>query len=89
MSEDRLDRIENLLEAHGMAMADLRAKQEVTQLHLDRLTQQGIELNTKIDRLAEQSAATDAKLDRLANIVLKIHNRQDDHEDRINRLEQE
>ena len=38
------------------------------------LTNQGIELN--------------AKLDRLANIVLRIHNRQDDHEDRITRIEQ-
>jgi ribosomal protein L12E/L44/L45/RPP1/RPP2 len=60
---DRLDRIENLLEAHGMAMADLRAKQEVTQLHLDRI-------DSAIERLTEQTAATDAKIDRLANIVV-------------------
>ena len=73
MSE-RLDRIEMLLEAHGMAMADMRAKQEVTQ--------------RQIDGLATESAKLNSMLDRLSNIVLKVHNRQDDHEDRINRLEQ-
>jgi hypothetical protein len=37
----------------------------------------------------ERSKALDDKLDRLANIVLRIANRQDDHEDRITRIEQD
>jgi cell division septum initiation protein DivIVA len=35
---DRLDRIEALLEGHGMAMADIRARQEITQNQIDSLT---------------------------------------------------
>jgi hypothetical protein len=33
---DRLDRIEALLEGHGMAMADLRARQEILQQQQER-----------------------------------------------------
>jgi peptidoglycan hydrolase CwlO-like protein len=72
---DRLDRIEKLVESNAKAILSL--------------TNQGVELNNKIDRLTEQNAALNNKIDRLANIVLPIANRQDDHEDRINRLEQE
>lgn len=36
---DRLDRIEMLLEGHGVAMADMRARQEVSQRQIDNLTQ--------------------------------------------------
>lgn len=39
---DRLDRIEALLEGHGMAMADLRARQEKLQKQQER-TQNQIE----------------------------------------------
>ena len=85
---DRLDRIEMLLESHGLAMAELRTRQEVTSNHIDRidgaierLTEQGSELNIKIDR-------TNSLITELANIVFAVTNRQDDHENRINRLEQ-
>jgi TolA-binding protein len=44
------------------------------------LTNQGIELNNKIDR-------TNAIVIELANIVYAVSNRQEDHEHRINRLE--
>jgi TolA-binding protein len=44
------------------------------------LAEQGAELNAKIDR-------TSAIVTELANIVYAVTNRQDDHEHRINRLE--
>jgi peptidoglycan hydrolase CwlO-like protein len=79
MSEDRLDRIEKLVESNAKAILSL--------------TNQGVELNSKIDRLAaqtaEQNTALNNKLDRLATIVEVIVNRYEDHEDRINRIEQE
>jgi hypothetical protein len=37
---DRLDRIEALLEGHGMAMADLRARQEILQQQQERTQNQ-------------------------------------------------
>jgi TolA-binding protein len=46
------------------------------------LTNQGIELNNKLDR-------TNNLITELANIVYAIANRQEDHENRINPLEQE
>lgn len=95
MSE-RLDRIEALLEGHGMAIADLRARQEVMQIQQERMQQQQEVMqqqqertSNQIENLVAQGVALNDKLDRLANIVLRVHNRQDDHEDRINRLEQE
>jgi peptidoglycan hydrolase CwlO-like protein len=72
--EDRLDRLEKIVESNAKAIL--------------ALTNQGVELNNKIDRVVEQSAELNHKLDRLANIILKVVNRQDDHEDRINRLEE-
>ena len=84
---DRLDRVEMLLESHGLAMAELRTRQEVTSNHLDRI-------DNALDRLTEQSSQLNIKIDRtntivneLANIIYAVANRQDDHESRINRLE--
>jgi hypothetical protein len=59
---------------------------------LDRI-EKIVESNAKaIEALANESVERDRRLnqtlDRLANIVLSIANRQDDHENRINRLEQ-
>ena len=93
---DRLDRIENLLESHGMAMADIRTRQEImqlqqertqlqqerTQLQIETLVNQGTEINKKIDR-------TSAIVAELASIVFDTTARQQDHENRINRIEQE
>ena len=62
---DRLDRVESLLEAHRMGIADLRTRQEVTQLQIESLTTQGAEINKKIDR-------TSALIAELASIV--FHN---------------
>ena len=74
MSE-RLDRIEaGLDETRKIVESNARA--------ILALTNQGIELNDKIDR-------TNAIVTQLANIVYAVANRQDDHENRINRIEQD
>lgn len=75
MSEN-LDRIERLIESNAKAIL--------------ALTNQGIELNTKIDRIStelnEKIDRTNSIVAELANIVLTVANRQDDQEDRITRL---
>jgi TolA-binding protein len=63
---DRLDQIERLVESNARAILSL--------------TDQSVELNTKIDR-------TNAIIVELANIVYAVSNRQEDHEHRITRLE--
>jgi TolA-binding protein len=63
---DRLDQIERLVESNARAILSL--------------TNQSIELNTKIDR-------TNAIIVELANVVYAVSNRQEDHEHRITRLE--
>ena len=68
MSEERLDRIEKLVESNARAIL--------------ALTNQGVELNHKIDR-------TSAIVAELASIVFDTASRQQDHENRINRIEQE
>jgi TolA-binding protein len=65
MSE-RLDQIERLVESNARAIL--------------ALTNQGVELNSKIDR-------TNAIIIELANIIYAASNRREDHEHRINRLE--
>lgn len=65
MSE-RLDQIEKLIESNARAILSL--------------TNQSVELNTKIDR-------TNAIIVELANVVYAVSNRQEDHEHRITRLE--
>lgn len=65
MSE-RLDQIERLVESNARAIL--------------ALTNQGVELNTKIDR-------TNAIIVELANIIYAASNRQEDYEHRITRLE--
>jgi hypothetical protein len=57
MSE-RLDQIERLVESNARAIL--------------ALTNQGVELNTKIDR-------TNAIIAELANIIYAVSNRQEDH----------
>ena len=63
---DKLDQIERLIESNARAILSL--------------TNQSIELNTKIDR-------TNAIIVELANVVYAVSNRQEDHEHRITRLE--
>ena len=63
---DKLDQIERLIESNARAILSL--------------TNQGVELNTKIDR-------TNAIIVELANVVYAVSNRQEDHEHRITRLE--
>jgi uncharacterized protein YoxC len=74
---DRLDQIERLVESNARAILSL--------------TNQSMELNTKIDRI---NTELNAKIDRtnaivveLANVVYSVSNRQEDHEHRITRLE--
>lgn len=77
---DRLDRVEALLEAHGKVIADLATRQEITQRQME-ITQRNLDnLLTTVDR-------TNAIVVELANIVYAVTNRQEDHEHRINRLE--
>jgi TolA-binding protein len=63
---DRLDQIERLIESNARASFSL--------------TNQSVELNTKIDR-------TNSIIVELANVVYAVSNRQEDHEHRITRLE--
>ncbi len=63
---DKLEQIEKLIESNAKAIL--------------ALTNQGVELNTKIDR-------TNAIIVELANVVYAVSNRQEDHEHRITRLE--
>ena len=77
---DRLDRIEAILEGHGLVMVGLRTRQEVTQNHLDRI-------DGAIERLTDKIDRTNTLIVDLANVVYTMANRQDDHENRINRLE--
>ena len=65
MSEERLDRIERLVESNAKAIESL-AKQS-----------------------AERDRRTNSLITELANIVYAVADRQDDHENRINRLEEE
>ena len=75
MSEERLDRIEAGLD-QTRKIVDSNARAILA------LTNQGIELNHKIDRTSRIVAE-------LASIVFDTTARQQDHESRINRLEQE
>lgn len=63
---DKLEQIEKLIESNAKAILGL--------------TNQGVELNTKIDR-------TNAIIVELANVVYAVSNRQEEHEHRITRLE--
>ncbi len=63
MSEERLDRIERLVESNAKAIESLA------------------------NQSAEGDRRTNAIITELANIVYAVTNRQDDHENRINRLE--
>ncbi len=63
---DKLDQIERLIESNARAILPL--------------TNQSVELNTKIDR-------TNAIIVELANVVYAVSNRQEDHEHCITRLE--
>ena len=63
---DKLEQIEKLIESNAKAIL--------------ALTNQGVELNTKIDR-------TNAIIVELANVVYAVSNRQEEHEHRITRLE--
>jgi septal ring factor EnvC (AmiA/AmiB activator) len=72
MSE-RLDQIERLVESNARAILSL--------------TNQSIELNTKIDRTNIAIDRTNAIIVELANVVYAVSNRQEDHEHRITRLE--
>jgi hypothetical protein len=74
MSE-RLDRIEALLEGHGMAMADLRARQEVMQQQQERFQNQ-------LESLA--SLVSDTR-----QAALYVLQTAENHEDRLVKLEQD
>lgn len=63
MSEERLNRIERLVESNAKAIESLA------------------------NQSAERDRRTNAVITELANIVYAVTNRQNDHENRINRLE--
>jgi hypothetical protein len=72
MSEDRLDRIEKLVESNAKAILSLA--NEAAQYRREA---------------EERDRRTNSLITELANIVYAIANRQEDHENRINRLEQD
>jgi hypothetical protein len=84
---DRLDRAEALLEAHGKAIANIATKQEVTQRQLDNITVKQEVTQRQIDSLLVAVDLTNTIVTELANIVYAVSNRQEDHEHRVNRLE--
>ncbi len=77
-SSDRLDRIERIVESNSRAIESWANE---TAIYRRQAQERDSQLDTKLQQLTNT-------VDRLANIVLRINNRQDDHEDRINRLEQ-
>jgi DNA repair ATPase RecN len=79
MSE-RLDRIEALLEGHGMAIADIRARQEVMQQQQDRMQQQQDRTQNQIDSIA--ALVSDTR--QAALYLLETAN---NHENRLVKLE--
>jgi uncharacterized protein YoxC len=83
---DRLDRIEagldetrKIVESNAKAILALTERSAELDEKMERMN---AELNAKIDR-------TNSIVTELANIVYAVANRQQDHENRINRLEQE
>ena len=81
MSE-RLDRIEAGLE-ETCKIVESNAKAIMA------LATHGAELSVRVERTSANVDRLSNNIDRLANIVLHVYNRQDDHEDRITRLEQQ
>jgi alkylhydroperoxidase/carboxymuconolactone decarboxylase family protein YurZ len=84
MSE-RLDRIEKTIEALANETVAIR---KITESNAKAIEALANESAVARQEALERDRKLDEKLDRLANIVLRIANRQDDHEDRINRLEE-
>jgi hypothetical protein len=86
---ERLDRFEagleetrKLVESNARAILALATKSAELDATVERTS-------AAVDRLTVTVERTSVTVDRLANIVLRVYNRQDDHEDRITRLEQE
>jgi DNA repair ATPase RecN len=77
---DRLDRIEALLEGHGMAIADIRARQEVMQQQQDRMQQQQDRTQNQIESIA--ALVSDTR--QAALYLLETAN---NHENRLVKLE--
>jgi prefoldin subunit 5 len=77
---DRLDRIEALLEGHGMAMADLRTRQEVMQQQQERFQTQIESSQKQIESLA--SLISDTR-----QATLYLLETANNHENRLVKLE--
>jgi DNA repair ATPase RecN len=91
---DRLDRIEALLEGHGMAIADIRARQEVMQQQQDRMQQQQDRMQQQQDRMQQQQDRTQNQIESIAALVsdtrqaaLYLLETANNHENRLVKLE--
>jgi DNA-binding transcriptional MerR regulator len=91
---DRLDRIEALLEGHGMAMADIRARQEVMQQQQNRMQEQQERMQEQQQRMQEQQDRTQNQIDSIAALVsdtrqaaLYLLETANNHENRLVKLE--
>lgn len=95
MSE-RLDRIEALLEGHGMAMADIRARQEVMQQQHERIQTQQERMQVQQERMQVQQERIQNQIESLAALIsdtrqasLYMLQTAENHENRLVKLEQD
>jgi DNA repair ATPase RecN len=86
MSE-RLDRIEALLEGHGMAMADIRARQEVMQQQQQRMQEQQQRMQEQQDRTQTQIESIAALVSDTRQAALYLLETANNHENRLVKLE--
>jgi DNA repair ATPase RecN len=84
---DRLDRIEALLEGHGMAMADIRARQEVMQQQQNRMQEQQQRMQEQQDRTQNQIDSIAALVSDTRQAALYLLETANNHENRLVKLE--
>ncbi len=84
---DRLDRIEALLEGHGMAMADIRARQEVMQQQQQRMQEQQQRMQEQQDRTQNQIESIAALVSDTRQAALYLLETANNHENRLVKLE--
>ena len=84
---DRLDRIEALLEGHGMAMADIRVRQEVMQQQQQRMQEQQQRMQEQQDRTQNQIESIAALVSDTRQAALYLLETANNHENRLVKLE--
>lgn len=84
---DRLDRIEALMEGHGMAIADIRARQVVMQQQQDRMQEQQDRMQEQQDRTQNQIESIAALVSDTRQAALYLLETANNHENRLVKLE--